>query len=84
VVVGQAVDLSPPATMLAALVGGAAAGIPGALVATPLVGAGKSLYLELRWGRVQHHHGIGDRVRIKERIKLAERLPARLTRRRAG
>ncbi|HEY8544447.1 MAG TPA: AI-2E family transporter [Acidimicrobiales bacterium] len=50
-VVGQAVDLSPPATMLAALVGGAAAGIPGALVATPLAGAAKSLYLELRWGR---------------------------------
>lgn len=50
-VVGQAVDLSPPATMLAALVGGAAAGIPGALVATPLAGATKSLYMELRWGR---------------------------------
>lgn len=50
-VVGQAVDLSPPATMMAALVGGAAAGIPGALVATPLAGAAKSLYLELRWGR---------------------------------
>ena len=79
VVVGQAVDLSPPATMLAALVGGAAAGIPGALVATPLVGAGKSLYLELRWGRVHQHHGIGDRVRLKERMKLGDRLrlPAR-------
>ena len=50
-VVGQAVDLSPPAPMMAALVGGAAAGIPGALVATPLAGAAKSLYLELRWGR---------------------------------
>lgn len=55
-VVGQAVDLSPPATMLAALVGGAAAGIPGALVATPLAGAGKSLYLELRWGRTPEPH----------------------------
>jgi predicted PurR-regulated permease PerM len=39
--------------MLAALVGAAAAGIPGALVATPLVGATKALYLELRWGRVR-------------------------------
>ena len=38
-IVGQAVDLSPPATMLAAIIGGAAAGVPGALVATPLVGA---------------------------------------------
>lgn len=51
-IVGQAVDLSPPATMLAAIIGGAAAGVPGALVATPLVGATKSLYLELRWGKV--------------------------------
>ncbi len=51
-IVGQAVDLSAPATMLAALVGGAAAGIPGALVATPLVGAVKALYLEIRFGEV--------------------------------
>ncbi|MGH9138736.1 MAG: AI-2E family transporter [Acidimicrobiales bacterium] len=50
-IVGEAVDLSAPATMLAALVGGAAAGVPGALVATPLVGAAKALYLELRWGQ---------------------------------
>jgi predicted PurR-regulated permease PerM len=47
-VVGQAVNLTPPTTMLAALVGGAAAGVPGALVATPLVGAAKALYLEQR------------------------------------
>ena len=52
-VVGEAVNLSPPATMLAALVGAAAAGVPGALVATPLVGATKALYLELRWGKVR-------------------------------
>jgi predicted PurR-regulated permease PerM len=77
VVVGQAVDLSPPATMLAALVGGAAAGIPGALVATPLVGAGKSLYLELRWGRRHEPHGISgitERVKLGERLRLAERM----------
>jgi predicted PurR-regulated permease PerM len=47
-VVGQAVNLTPPTTMLAALVGGAAAGVPGALVATPLVGAAKALFLEQR------------------------------------
>lgn len=47
-IVGSAVNLTPPATMLAALVGGAAAGVPGALVATPLVGAAKALYLERR------------------------------------
>lgn len=47
-IVGSAVNLTPPATMLAALVGGAAAGVPGALVATPLMGAAKALYLKRR------------------------------------
>jgi predicted PurR-regulated permease PerM len=47
-IVGRAVNLSPPATMLAALVGGAAAGVPGALVATPLLGAVKAVYLDRR------------------------------------
>ena len=46
--VGQAVKLSPPATMTAALVGVAAGGVVGALFAVPLVGAGKAVYLELR------------------------------------
>jgi putative heme transporter len=47
-IVGRAVNLSPPATMLAALVGGAAAGVPGALVATPLFAASKAVYLDSR------------------------------------
>ena len=47
-IVGRAVNLSPPATMLAALVGGAAAGVPGALLATPLVAAAKAVYLDSR------------------------------------
>jgi predicted PurR-regulated permease PerM len=47
-IVGEAVDLSPPTTMMAALVGGAAAGVPGALVAVPLLGAGKAIWLEVR------------------------------------
>ncbi len=45
-VIGRAIDLTPPTTMLAALIGGAAAGVPGALVATPLVGAVKSVWLD--------------------------------------
>ena len=45
-VIGRAVNLTPPTTMLAALIGGAAAGVPGALVATPLIGAGKSVWLD--------------------------------------
>src|SRR3546814_670839 len=41
-IVGSAVNLTPPTTMLAAIIGGAAAGVPGALVATPLIGAAKA------------------------------------------
>ena len=50
-VIGRSVDLTPPTTMVAALIGGAVAGIPGALVATPLVGAAKHLILEARGRR---------------------------------
>ncbi len=49
-IVGEAVDLSPPVTMLAALIGGAAAGVPGALAATPLCGTVKAVYQEARFG----------------------------------
>jgi predicted PurR-regulated permease PerM len=47
-IVGRSVDLAPPTTMVAAFVGAAIAGVPGALVATPLVGAAKAIYLEAR------------------------------------
>ena len=46
--VGNAVKLSPPATMTAALVGVSAGGVVGALLAVPLVGAAKAVYLEVR------------------------------------
>ncbi|HVE94057.1 MAG TPA: AI-2E family transporter [Acidimicrobiales bacterium] len=46
--VGQAIKLSPPATMAAALIGVSAGGVIGALVAVPLTGAVKAIYLELR------------------------------------
>lgn len=65
-IVGEAVDLSAPATMLAALVGAAAAGVPGALVATPLVGAAKALYLQVRWGRVPPSR---TRISLWQRIR---------------
>jgi predicted PurR-regulated permease PerM len=48
VIVGEAVNLSPPATMVGALVGVSIAGVPGALVAIPFLGAAKAVYLELR------------------------------------
>lgn len=47
-IVGKSVDLTPATTMVAAFIGAAVAGVPGALVATPLVGAGKAIYLEAR------------------------------------
>jgi predicted PurR-regulated permease PerM len=48
VLIGQAVKLSPPATMIAALVGVSAGGVVGALLAVPMVGAAKAVYLEFR------------------------------------
>ena len=48
ILIGQAVKLSPPATMVAALVGVSAGGVVGALIAVPIVGAAKAVYLELR------------------------------------
>ncbi len=47
-VVGRSVDLSPPATMTAALVGVSAGGVVGAMLAVPLLGAAKAVYLEFR------------------------------------
>lgn len=47
-IVGRAVSLSPPATMVAALVGVSAGGVIGALFAVPLLGAVKAIYLSTR------------------------------------
>lgn len=46
--VGRAVQLSPPATMAAALIGVSAGGVVGALLAVPTTGAVKAIYLERR------------------------------------
>lgn len=72
-IVGEAVDLSPPTTMLAALIGGAAAGVPGALVATPLVGAVKAMYLEVRYGprAVREHHPPWEKLPFRRKPKAA-------------
>jgi predicted PurR-regulated permease PerM len=65
-IVGRSVDLKPPTTMVAAFVGGAIAGVPGALVATPFVGAAKAIYMEAR-GRARpdddHRGGLVGRLR---------------------
>ena len=46
--IGNAVKLSPPVTMVAALIGVSAGGVVGALLVIPVVGAVKAVYLELR------------------------------------
>ena len=65
-IIGEAVDLSPPVTMLAVLIGGAAAGLPGALVSTPVVGATKRLYLEYRG---QAPPESDHRPKLRERLR---------------
>jgi predicted PurR-regulated permease PerM len=47
-IVGRAVNLSPPVTMVAALVGVSAGGLIGGLFAIPLLGAAKAIYLSAR------------------------------------
>ncbi len=47
-VIGKAVSMSPAATMIVALVGGAALGIPGAMIAVPVVGAVKVVIARIR------------------------------------
>ena len=42
-IIGRAVSLSPAATMMIALIGGSAIGVPGALIAIPVVGAIKTV-----------------------------------------
>jgi predicted PurR-regulated permease PerM len=60
--------------MLAALVGAAAFGVAGALVATPLCGAGKAIYLEIRSGEMpgSPEH---ERRRILRRRAAADNEP---------
>jgi predicted PurR-regulated permease PerM len=77
-IVGSAVNLTPPATMLAALIGGAAAGVPGALVATPLLGAGKALYLESR-GKLPVGRDAALRRRLKARVERVKQAASDLT-----
>ncbi|HVF04645.1 MAG TPA: AI-2E family transporter [Frankiaceae bacterium] len=74
-VVGQAVKLSPPATMSAALIGVAAGGVVGALCAVPFVGAMKIVYLEFRGTPVEIDNA-------KKKVPLLSRLASRFRGRR--
>jgi predicted PurR-regulated permease PerM len=59
-IVGRAVRLSPPATMVAALVGVAAGGFVGGLFAIPLLGATKAIYLSTRFPDESYFEDEGD------------------------
>ncbi|MEQ1788596.1 MAG: AI-2E family transporter [Acidimicrobiales bacterium] len=81
-IVGSAVNLTPPTTMLAALVGGAAAGVPGALVATPLIGAAKALYLDQRGELRPPKEAVLTRrirARVERMREVAEKVADRVT-----
>ena len=71
-IVGRSVNLTAPTTMVAALVGGAVAGIPGALVATPLIGATKAIYLEAR-GMERPEPDRRDRGRLRRLLDRRKR-----------
>ncbi len=72
-VVGKAVSLSPPVTMLAAVGGFSVAGIVGALFAVPTFGAIKAVAMHLRGADVEadhdeqarHHPGVMTRLRAR-------------------
>jgi predicted PurR-regulated permease PerM len=71
IIVGEAVDLSPPTTMVGAIVGASVAGVPGALVSVPLLGAAKAIYLDAtgQARTARRHPAIVTRVR-----RLVQRL----------
>jgi putative heme transporter len=76
IIVGEAVDLSAPTTMVGAIVGASVAGVPGALVAVPLLGAGKAIYLEAT-GRARSE-GSGSRsiaARVRRLLRRDRKSP---------
>lgn len=48
IILGKAVDISPLTTMVATIAGFSIGGIIGAMLAVPIIGAGKAMYLEVR------------------------------------
>jgi len=68
-IVGEAVDISPPGTMIAALVGGAALGVPGAMVAVPLIGAVKAIYVARHPDRISSNRKESKHRRLLDKIR---------------
>ena len=78
IIVGEAVDLSAPTTMVGAIVGASVAGVPGALVSVPLLGAGKAIYLEATGQARRKGKGSVSVVqRVRQRFGRPEGIPTR-------
>jgi predicted PurR-regulated permease PerM len=54
VIVSKAVDIPPFVAMVAVLIGGAVAGVVGALLVTPFIAVATSLHTEFRGPRTRH------------------------------
>jgi predicted PurR-regulated permease PerM len=74
VILGRAVDISPLSTMVATVGGFFVAGVIGAMLAVPLLGAAKALYHEIRRKRVPERElGRGNVQRVAERVRRPSR-----------
>jgi len=78
VIVGKAVDLSPVSTMVATIGGFTVGGIIGAMVAVPILGAGKAIYAELKPDRAARRRASRDRSRGRVRA-TTQRMRERAT-----
>jgi predicted PurR-regulated permease PerM len=69
VILGRAVDISPLSTMAATVGGFFVAGIIGAMLAVPLLGAAKAMYHEVRRHAVPARAGPGNVQRVARRLR---------------
>lgn len=69
IILGKAVDISPLSTMVATVGGFYVAGVIGAMLAVPLLGAAKAMYHEVRRQRVPERElGRGNVRRVADRL----------------
>jgi predicted PurR-regulated permease PerM len=76
IILGRAVDISPLSTMVATIGGFLVAGVIGAVLAVPLMGAGKAMYHEVRRRRVPERElGRGNVRRVADRLHRPREKP---------
>lgn len=69
IVIGKTVKISPPVTMVAALIGVAAGGVLGAMLAVPCVGGAKALAAEFDFPRGSREKALRDTADKQDRNK---------------